>query len=80
MEIRRSGSQPSTAGPAEYFSGTVRIDPLFQSAPPARAAGAKVTFEPGARTACRLAGEDFRCGLRGRRHERAIDERGRLGR
>jgi len=51
MEIRRSGSQPSTAGPTEYFSGSVRIDPLFQSAAPARAAGAQVTFEPRARTA-----------------------------
>ena len=51
MEIKRSGSQPSSAGPAEYFSGTVRIDPLFQAAALARAAGASVTFEPGARTA-----------------------------
>jgi quercetin dioxygenase-like cupin family protein len=51
MEIKRSGSQPSVKGPAEYFSGTVRIDPLFQSAAPARVAGASVTFEPGARSA-----------------------------
>ena len=51
MDIKRSGSQPSSPGPAEYFSGTVRIDPLFQSAAPARVAGASVTFEPGARTA-----------------------------
>jgi quercetin dioxygenase-like cupin family protein len=51
MEIRRSGSQPSSPGPAEYFSGAVRIDPLFQPSAPARAAGAQVTFEPGARTA-----------------------------
>lgn len=50
MEIKRSGSQPSGAGPAEFFSGSVRIDPLFQSAAPARAAGALVTFEPEART------------------------------
>ena len=46
MEIKRSGSQPSSPGPKEYFSGVVRIDPLFQSAAPARAAGASVTFEP----------------------------------
>ena len=51
MEIKRSGSQASTRGQAEYFSGAVRIDPLFQSKEPARAAGASVTFEPGARTA-----------------------------
>jgi quercetin dioxygenase-like cupin family protein len=51
MEIKRSGSQPSGKGPAEYFSGVVRIDPLFQAPDPARVAGASVTFEPGARTA-----------------------------
>lgn len=51
MDIKRSGSQPSTTGPADYFTGTVRIDPLFQSAEPARVACASVTFEPGARTA-----------------------------
>ena len=51
MEIKRVGSQPSSAGPAEYFSGTVRIDPLFQPTDPARVTGAAVTFEPGARTA-----------------------------
>jgi quercetin dioxygenase-like cupin family protein len=51
IDIKRSGSQPSTTGPAEYFTGTVRIDPLFQANDPARAAGASVTFEPGARTA-----------------------------
>ena len=51
MEIKRSGSQPSSAGPAEWFSGTVRIDPLFPVQAPARAAGNSVTFEPGARTA-----------------------------
>ena len=51
MEIKRAGSQPSTEGPAEWFTGTVRIDPLFQANAPARAAGASVTFEPGARTA-----------------------------
>jgi quercetin dioxygenase-like cupin family protein len=51
MEIRRSGSQASGKGPADYFTGTVRIDPLFPVAPPARAAGNAVTFEPGARTA-----------------------------
>ena len=51
MEIKRSGSQPSAKGSAEYFSGTVRIDPLFQVPSPARSFGASVTFEPGARTA-----------------------------
>ena len=51
MEIKRSGSQPSGKGPAEYFTGTVRVDPLFQPPAPARAFGASVTFEPGARTA-----------------------------
>ncbi len=51
MEIKRGGSQPSVRGPAEYFTGSVRLDPLFQAPAPARAAGACVTFEPGARTA-----------------------------
>jgi quercetin dioxygenase-like cupin family protein len=51
MEIKRSGSQPSTIGSAEYFTGMVRVDPLFQTNEPARAVGASVTFEPGARTA-----------------------------
>ena len=51
MEIRRNGSQPSSNGPVEWFTGTVRIDPLFSAQAPARAAGASVTFEPGARTA-----------------------------
>ena len=51
MEIKRSGSQPSNKGPADWFTGTVRIDPLFQAGAPARVAGASVTFEPGARTA-----------------------------
>ena len=51
MDIKRSGSQPSGRGPADYFTGTVRIDPLFQPPAPARAFGASVTFEPGARTA-----------------------------
>ncbi len=51
MEIKRSGSQPSGKGPAEYFTGTVRIDPLFQVSDPGRASGVSVTFEPGARTA-----------------------------
>ena len=50
MEIRRSGSQPSGPGPSDWFSGTVRIDPLFSAPDPARVAGAHVTFEPGART------------------------------
>jgi Uncharacterized conserved protein, contains double-stranded beta-helix domain len=51
MDIKRSGSQPSGKGPAEYFTGTVRVDPLFAAADPARVVGASVTFEPGARTA-----------------------------
>ena len=51
MDIKRNGSQPSIKGPADWFTGTVRIDPLFQASDPARAAGACVTFEPGARTA-----------------------------
>ena len=51
MEIKRNGSQPSGKGPADWFTGTVRIDPLFQPRVPARAAAASVTFEPGARTA-----------------------------
>ena len=51
MQITRAGSQPSRTGPADWFTGTVRIDPLFQAAAPARVAGARVTFEPGARTA-----------------------------
>jgi quercetin dioxygenase-like cupin family protein len=51
MEIKRAGSQPSAKGPADWFTGTVRIDPLFPVAAPARAAGNAVTFEPGARTA-----------------------------
>ena len=50
MTITRAGSQPSQRGPAEWFTGTVRIDPLFTAPAPARAAGATVTFEPGART------------------------------
>lgn len=51
MEIKRIGSQPSNKGPADWFTGAVRIDPLFQAAAPARVTGASVTFEPGARTA-----------------------------
>lgn len=51
MEIKKAGSQPSAKGPAEWFTGTVRIDPLFTAPDPALAAGASVTFEPGARTA-----------------------------
>jgi len=51
MNIIRVGSQPSGKGPAEWFTGNVRIDPLFRANEQARAAGASVTFEPGARTA-----------------------------
>jgi quercetin dioxygenase-like cupin family protein len=51
IEIKRNGSQASTKGPADWFTGAVRIDPLFQARDSARAVGARVTFEPGARTA-----------------------------
>ena len=51
MEIKRNGSQPSSHGPAEWFTGNVRVDPLFDAPAPARVFGAYVTFEPGARTA-----------------------------
>jgi quercetin dioxygenase-like cupin family protein len=50
MQIRRNGTQPSGKGPPEYFTGEVRIDPLFETAEPARVRGASVTFEPGAHT------------------------------
>jgi quercetin dioxygenase-like cupin family protein len=51
MEIRHPGATPSAKGPADWFTGTVRIDPLFDRPDPARVSGALVTFEPGARTA-----------------------------
>lgn len=51
MDIKRNGSRPSDPGNAEYFTGTVRIEPLFEAPKPARVRGASVTFEPGARTA-----------------------------
>jgi quercetin dioxygenase-like cupin family protein len=51
MDITRAGSKPSGKGPADWFTGTVRIDPLFTAPAPARVGGAAVTFEPGARTA-----------------------------
>ncbi|AWO87528.1 cupin domain-containing protein [Bradyrhizobium diazoefficiens] len=51
IDIKRSGSRPSTKGSAEWFTGAVRVDPLFQAPDPARVSGAHVTFEPGARTA-----------------------------
>ena len=51
MEIRRNGSQPSAKGPADWFTGAVRLDPLFSAAEPSRTGAATVTFEPGARTA-----------------------------
>ena len=51
MEIKQAGSQASAKGPADWFTGDVRIDHLFQAPAPARVAGASVTFEPGARTA-----------------------------
>lgn len=51
MEIKRIGSQPSVKGPSDWFTGTVRIDPLFDAVEPGRVGAAGVTFEPGARTA-----------------------------
>lgn len=51
MEIKRAGSQASAKGPSDWFTGAVRIDPLFAAPAPARVQGASVTFEPGARTA-----------------------------
>ncbi|SFC22934.1 Cupin domain protein [Bosea sp. CRIB-10] len=51
MDIKRLGTRPSVKGPEDWFTGAVRVDPLFQAAAPARATGAAVTFEPGARTA-----------------------------
>jgi quercetin dioxygenase-like cupin family protein len=51
MDIKRSGSEPSAKGPAEYFTGSVRVDMLFRPQEPSRTSGAYVTFEPGARTA-----------------------------
>lgn len=50
MTLHRAGSHPSQPGPADWFTGTVRIDPAFQAEAPGRVAGARVTFEPGART------------------------------
>ncbi|BAS26309.1 (R)-mandelonitrile lyase [Limnochorda pilosa] len=51
MEIRRAGSQPSGKGPEAYFTGSVRVDPLYEAHDPGRVRAAMVTFEPGARTA-----------------------------
>lgn len=51
MEIKRAGTQPSSRGPEQFFTGTVRVDPLFDAAAPRRSTGAMVTFEPGARSA-----------------------------
>ena len=51
MKITRSGSTPSMTGPEDWFTGTVRLDPMFQAEAPGRVAGNHVTFEPGARTA-----------------------------
>ena len=51
MEVKRAGSQPSGNGSPQYFTGVVRVDPLFDAPDPARVVGASVTFEPGARTA-----------------------------
>jgi quercetin dioxygenase-like cupin family protein len=51
LEITRNGSRPSGKGPADYFTGTVRVDPLFRMDAPSRTSGGSVTFEPGARSA-----------------------------
>jgi quercetin dioxygenase-like cupin family protein len=51
MQITRNGTQAARKGPADWFTGAVRVDPLFQASDPARMSGANVTFEPGARTA-----------------------------
>lgn len=51
MDIKRSGSQPTSPGAADYFTGVVQIEPLMQAPSPARVTAASVTFEPGARTA-----------------------------
>src|SRR2546423_5599154 len=51
MDIKRSGSQPSAKGPSEYFTGMIRLDPLFEAPAPARAVGVSITLEPGAREA-----------------------------
>ena len=51
MDIKRNGTQPSSTGPAEWFTGAVRVDPLFTAPDPAKVRGVRVTFEPGARTA-----------------------------
>jgi quercetin dioxygenase-like cupin family protein len=51
MDIKRNGTRPSAKGPADWFTGIVRIEPLFEAPDPARGRGASVTFEPGARTA-----------------------------
>jgi quercetin dioxygenase-like cupin family protein len=51
MDIKRAGTQASAKGPADYFTGTVRVDPLFEAPAPARVRGGSVTFEPGARSA-----------------------------
>ncbi|NVO27244.1 cupin domain-containing protein [Donghicola sp. C2-DW-16] len=51
MKITRSGTNPSIPGPADWFTGTVRVDPMFQAEDPGRVGGSHVTFEPGARTA-----------------------------
>lgn len=51
IDIKRNGSRPSTKGNSEWFTGSVRVDPLFQAPDPGRVSGGQVTFEPGARTA-----------------------------
>ena len=66
MDIKRNGAQPSGKGPVEWFTGTVRIDPLFKAPDPARVSGANVTFEPGARTAWHTHGRQRPCAARGR--------------
>ena len=62
MEIKRNGLQPSVKGPAEWFTGTVRIDPMHQADAPARVSIASVTFEPGARSAWHSHDTHLHCG------------------
>lgn len=79
MEIKRSGSQPAGKGPADYFAGSVRIDPLFQAPDPARVLGASVTFEPGARPLRRRPRRRAELGLSGRCELREKRKAGKAG-
>jgi hypothetical protein len=74
MEIERAGSQPSGKGPADWFTGTVRIDPLFSPPDPARVGGASVTFEPDVSGLIRRPRQSYTCN-RTNRSRRREDER-----